>query len=165
MNGLQAANCAPTLDPNRRSSAIWAPSTIFSGGFFFLPEHNYLLIFIRGVVPQEVFIPRIRARVSRVQPPAPAEATAAEALSVETSVKADLTEKLPEAEANAENNGDSPLYPWGAMFNPDYEEEEMAPERSAVVIESSGHHTSDTVSISSPLKLVLSSPRDGDETA
>ena len=120
------------------------------------------------MVPQEVFIPRIRARFSRVQPPAPAEAPAAEALSVETSVKADLTEKLPEAEANAENNGDSPLYPWGgAMFNPDYEEEEMAPERSAVVIESndSGQHTSDMVSISSPLKLVLSSPRDGDGTA
>ena len=125
-------------------------------------------MFIRGVVPQEVFIPRIRARFSRVQPPAPAEAPAAEALSVETSVKADLTAKLPEAEANAENNGDSPLYPWGgAMFNPDYEEEEMAPERSAVVIESngSGHHTSDTVSISSPLMLVLSSPRDGDGSA
>ena len=125
------------------------------------------MIFIRGVVPQEVFIPRIRARFSRVQPPAPAEAPAAEALSVETSVKADLTEKLPEAEANAENNGDSPLYPWGARFNPDYEEEEMAPERSAVVIDSngSGHHTSDTVSISSPLMLKLSSPRDGDGTA
>ena len=119
------------------------------------------------MVPQEVFIPRIRARFSRVQPPAPAEAPAAEALSVETSVKADLTEKLPEAEANAENNGDSPLYPWGARFNPDYEEEEMAPERSGVVIESSGigHHTSDTISISSPLMLKLSSPRDGDGTA
>ena len=80
------------------------------------------------MVPQEVFIPRIRARFSRVQPPAPAEAPAAEALSVETSVKADLTEKLPEAEANAENNGESPLYPCGDIRAD--EEEEMEPEWS-----------------------------------
>ena len=135
----------------------------FEGGFLFDPEHNHLFIFLREVVPQDVWdsIPQWQTR-ARIwpryagQPLAPAQVV----------VAADPSNGIAEAEELA---GASLEVKAEANIRDIFEDDDYDYEMEPVIENLDSHHivqidiASDMASIS-PL-MVSASPKDGDGTA